>query len=166
MDHKGDDAPHGEFLRLADFNGGELGILCFKKDTLAFIPQPLDGEIAVQHRDDDLAIPRRDGAIHHQDVAALDAGVPHGIALHADKECGRRVAHEVLIQVQRVLHVIFCGRRKPCLHAGGRQRNPQLGARLEGDGLADDHAKSVSPQAGEVKPLAGRAGRRVHVLAG
>jgi len=77
-----------------------------------------------------------DGAIHHQDVASLDTGVAHGATLNPDEERGCRVAHEVLVQVERVLHVILGRRRKPSLDVGGSQRDAQFGTRLEGDGLA------------------------------
>jgi len=123
------------------------------RGALAAFAQALDGEIAIQHRDDDLAIPRRDGAIHHQDVTALDSGVSHGATLNPDEECGRWVAHEVLVEIERVLHVVLGRRGKPSLYARGSQRDAQLGAGLEGDRLADDHEDSVRPRADGVKSL-------------
>ena len=148
MDNEGDDAPDGEFLRLADLNGDKFGILGFKKDVSSPFAEALHSKLSIQHGNDDLAVPGRDGGVHDKDVAALDTGVPHRVAPDADEKCGRRVADEVLVEVERVLHVILGGRRKPGLDLCGGQRDTQLGAGFKRNGLADGHEKSVRPGAG------------------
>jgi len=76
---------------------------------------------------------------------------PIGAVLLADELW---VAHKVLIEINRVFHVILGRRRKPSLNVGRSQRNAQLGAGFKWDGLADDHEKRVRPRATEVKPWA------------
>ena len=136
MDDEGDDTPDGKFLGLADFDGGEVGVLSFKKDASAPFPEQLHREIPVKHGDDDLALPQRDRAIHDQDVAALGSGIAHRIAQDTDKEGGCRVADEMLVEVERALHVVLGWRREPGLDVGGGQRDVELGACFKGDGPA------------------------------
>jgi hypothetical protein len=59
------------------------------------------------HRDDDIAVLGRQGAIDDQQVAVEDAGVDHGIAAGADKERGGRMVNEMLVKVQMVFDVII-----------------------------------------------------------
>ena len=85
-------------------------------ELLAGSLQSLDGELAVDHGDDDPAGSSGDGSIHDQQVAIVDAGTLHGSPACSQKERGGWSSDEFLVEIERPFHVVVGRRGKAGFH--------------------------------------------------
>ena len=88
------------------------GILGQQADMAVAPEEALEGQSAVLFRHDEVAVGRLEGAVHHQQVAVVDAGAGHRLAVHADEEGRLAVRDEMFVQVEavvggRVAHAYF-----------------------------------------------------------
>lgn len=74
--------------------------------------ESLDGVFTVDHRDHNILMFWIKRPVDHHLVAIFDAGANHRIAPHRKEERCRFVADEVVVQVEAVIRVIGCRRRK------------------------------------------------------
>ena len=68
-------------------------------------------------------------------------GILHRITFCFYEEGGSRIADQVLIQIERLIHVIVRRRWKTCLHRCREKRNAELCSFLERDWPVNDHPK-------------------------
>ena len=88
------------------------------------VPQALQRAVAVDKGDDDRARARRLGSVDDDQVAIVDAGTQHGMAVDAHDVARRGVLDEPGAEVDRLLHVVLCRRRKAS--RGARQEERHL----------------------------------------
>jgi len=124
MDHMDGHAPDLNVAAAMQFQCRVLGIGGFQPQSTAVASQTLQREGPVEHGDHHAAWPWVEAAVHHQQIAVMNAGTDHGIAAHAQKERAGGVADELVIQVNPHLHVVIGGGRKTC-------RNPLTSQRQE-----------------------------------
>lgn len=91
--------PHLKIHLLGDFNGF-VGIIGRKEEEpLSLFLYMLHGEFPVEHRDDH-AFPRHfQRAIDDQEITRLDTRAGHGFAFDTEQERSRRIADQVLGEV-------------------------------------------------------------------
>lgn len=124
MDGPDDDAPDFEIVRIVDADGMVFGVGGAEFDVaVVFVAEVevFDGELVVDESDDDIAVGGFGRAVDDGDVAVVDAGVDHAVAVHAAIEGGFGVADEVAVEVERLVEVVF-GRRGEACFDGGSQR--------------------------------------------
>ena len=83
-------------LVIAEDAGLVGGVRCLERDHAALAPQPLQGRFLVIHQGHhDFAIRGVVTSLDDHRIAIIDARLNHRIALHAEHERVRRVAHHV-----------------------------------------------------------------------
>lgn len=87
----------------------------------------LDGELAVDCRNDDVVVLRRQRSVHQQDVAVEYAASCHRIACNCDGERCIRVGYEILIQREIPIEIILRHRGKTRMHSLQCMRNGAWG---------------------------------------
>jgi hypothetical protein len=58
-----------------------------------------------------LPLPGGEGTVDNQDIPGVNAGLPHGLPSHPDKEGCCRVLDEVLVEVQGTVEIVIGGGR-------------------------------------------------------
>src|SRR5690606_7950174 len=94
-------------------------------------PELLHGKLPVERRHHDVAVSRLDRAVHDDDVAGVDAGLYHGVALDLGEVRRRRVRDAVLVEADLPIDVIVGGAREPGRDAGEVERELERVAGLE-----------------------------------
>ena len=97
MDHLSNHAPHLKVSAWVNLDGGIGRVLWHQPQGAPGLVQPLHGQVAIQHRDDDAVVGGGDGSVHNQQVAAVDASTNHRIAADPDKEGGGGMGDEVTV---------------------------------------------------------------------
>ena len=94
---------HSEYLDVAlGTNDGISFVLRPQYDTASFTREPLQRELVVQDRDDDVTSVGSASLLHYHHVARVDAGVDHRVALHLDEDGLRRMGNQMLVDGDRV----------------------------------------------------------------
>jgi len=78
------------------------------------------------------------GAVDNQQVAAENAEAGHGIPLGTGEEGGRRMFHQVVVNIQRGFHKVVRRAGKAGAHCRGEQRQGigrHIGRRFQGGGF-------------------------------
>ena len=70
--------------------------------------QILDGELPVPESHDDRPLMRFHSPVDDDPVAIEDASILHRVALHVAIERSLRMAYVVAVEVQRLVHIVFC----------------------------------------------------------
>ena len=119
FDVVGEHAPDDEVVLLGDADRLVLFVGGDEPEALPGLVylDPLEGELAVDEGDDDIAVGRLDALVDDEQVAVVDAAVAHGVADGPGVEGGGRMAHQFLIEVDAVRHVVLRGRRETRPHA-------------------------------------------------
>lgn len=112
LDAAGDHAPDFDGLTFLGHDVGKGRVGGLKLDAASPLVHPLDGEVTIHYRYDDVVMPRLDGAVHHQNVFVKDTGFHHRVPT-GTQEVGRLgMGDEHLDQVNALGTEVFCGRRK------------------------------------------------------
>ncbi|KLJ14401.1 hypothetical protein G1E_33280 [Pseudomonas sp. TJI-51] len=118
----GNHTPDLQLFTLQQIPGWIARILGLK-DYLTAVPgQALAKGFAVHGSDNDVAWLSLDGAIHNHEVARVDAGTDHRVALYTHQINVRSPDVEQLIKRNPLFQVIRCRRRKTCRDMEGKQR--------------------------------------------
>ena len=124
MDHIGDDAEHFEFLPILQVDGGKVRVGWQQGGARMLLPL-LDGELAIEASQHDGTVTRRDGSIHDQQVAIIDACLHHAATTGPYIVGGGRVLDTDLVEVDGLLDVVL---RRAWEPAGGwREEQGDLG---------------------------------------
>jgi hypothetical protein len=121
VDGMDDNPPDHHFAVWPDGDVRVDGIGGLEPDLAPALVEALDGHLPVDLGYHDAAMPGGEGLVHDQQVAVLDAGLAHGIPLHAQKESGYAVTDQVLVQAQVAFDVVVCGRGEAGGDLGGEQ---------------------------------------------
>ena len=70
--------------------------------------QILDGELPVPESHDDRPMMRFHSPVDDDPVAIEDASILHRVAFHVAIERSLRMAYVVAVEVQRLVHIVFC----------------------------------------------------------
>src|SRR5579872_5497116 len=68
---------------------------------------PFDGEFSIDDCDDDFPIRRLKRPVYNQDIAFMDSGPFHRVAVDSDKKRGCRMLNQVLIEIEILFEIIF-----------------------------------------------------------
>ena len=112
MNHMDGDTPDLHVAAPLQLQGGIVGIGCLQSQSTLMAYQPLQGEPAIEYRHHHPTRPGIEAAVHHQQIAVMNAGAGHGIAAHSQKERAGGMADQLVIEIDSHLHVIVCGRGK------------------------------------------------------
>src|SRR2546426_6068911 len=77
-------------------------VLGSQHDSTLLAAESLQREFVVHNRHDDVANVGGCALLHDDDVARMDSGVDHGIALYFDKDRLRRIGDQVLVDCQSI----------------------------------------------------------------
>lgn len=120
MDGEGNDSPDLEVVGRTDDDGLEV-LVAWTEDEqtlgLAGVVELFERELAVIETDGDAAVGGRDAAVDADQVAGHDAGINHGVALHAGIECGLGMADDVAVEVELQINVILGRGGETRMHA-------------------------------------------------
>ena len=97
VDHLRYHAPHFKVGAWVNLDGGIVGVLWHQPQGTPNLVEPLNGQVSIQHRNDDAVMGCCNGPVHNQQITAVDASANHGIAADPDKEGGGRMGDEVAV---------------------------------------------------------------------
>ena len=96
--------------------------------------QSLQGEPAIENSHHHPPRARVEAAVHHQQVAVVDAGAGHGVAAHPQEKGAGGMADQLFIQIDSHFHVVICGRGKTGGDPlAGQRQGQSLAPWLEGE---------------------------------
>ncbi len=85
-------------------------------ELFACLLESFDGELAVDHGNDDPAGSSGYGSIDDQKISIVDARSLHGSTTSSQKESGCRSSDELFVEVERSLDVVVSGGGKSGFH--------------------------------------------------
>ena len=121
MNGTSDHPPDGQFLPFLEADRLIPGVLGMQFRDPAAPDQALDGQFVVHHGHHHRAVHRFEGTVHHDDVAIVDAGIDHGIALDPQEEGCGFVLDQQFVEIEHVFHVVVGGRREAGRHGMAEQ---------------------------------------------
>ena len=125
------DTPDLHVATALQLQGGIVGIGGLQSQSTAMACQSLECETAIEHRHDHSTRPGVEAAVHHQQIAVMNAGAGHGITAHSQKKCAAGMADQLVVEIDSHLHVIVRGGGKACGHpfaSQGQEKRMALGA--------------------------------------
>ena len=123
MQVKGDHAPDTQLLTLLEYDGWEDGVFSQELDYLAALVETFYREFLINDGQHNVIVRRRDGAIHDERVAIINADVNHRFTTDTKQERGVFVEQQVFVKIDLTLGVIGCRRRKARVDGGRKQGN-------------------------------------------
>ena len=97
MDHLRHHAPHIKVSAWVNLDGRIGRVLWHQPQDAPDLVEPFNGQVTIQHRDDDAVMDCSDSPIHDQKVAAVDARANHGVTADPDKEGSGGMGDEMLV---------------------------------------------------------------------
>lgn len=105
MAHRVDDHALNQQIRVVVQLDGRIAPVAGPQQLVVQV-QHLAGQLAVDGGDHYIAVLGLQGAVDDQQVAVEDTEAGHGIPLGAGEEGGRRVFHQVVVDIQRRFHKV------------------------------------------------------------
>lgn len=103
--------PDHQLGPVVQVDGGIGWILGDQGNTTTTTEKTLHQALTIEEGHHHVPVPRRDAAIHHQDIPVEDLSALHGVALHPEEKGADRVSDEVFVDVEATVCIVL-GRRR------------------------------------------------------
>lgn len=125
FDAGGHYAPDFNRLTIFGCDVGESRVARFELELALSLEQALDGEFAIDDRNNNVFVPWLDGTVHHHDVSVKDSVFDHRDATGTQEVSGLWVGHQDLGQIYALGAKVFGGRREAGTDLVAQQRDQQ-----------------------------------------
>src|SRR6266567_6610800 len=107
VNHIRDHSPDLKGCRLGNRERRILVVLGYEHELPMALRESLDGEFAIDHRNNDTAIAGCQCTIYNEHIPGVNPGFTHRLPRHPDEKGCCRVLNEVLIEVQGAIEVVI-----------------------------------------------------------
>ena len=107
MDHVDGHPPDLHVTASMQLQGRISGIGGLQSQTALVLGQAFEGELPIQHRHHHPPRPWVQAAVHHQQIAVVNAGSEHGFTADAQKKRAGGMLNQLLVEVDSHLHVVI-----------------------------------------------------------